>query len=533
MKPNLTSALLAFSETEALGHIDHIIIGSGVGGLTCANILAKAGRKVLVLEQHTVAGGLSHTFERKGGFVWDVGLHYVGQMQSKGSILRTLFDYVTDGKLQWASMGDIYDRICIGGKEYFFSRPPEKLIADLKIKFPEEAQAIDAYFDLIRKTTGSAKLFFIEKAFPPLLSKLIGNFFRSPFLKIASKTTSEICSSLTQNPELRAVLCSQFGNYGLAPQESSFGMHAVVVNHYMEGGFYPVGGSGQIAKFMVEALGKKGGRVRTKAKVSKIRLEKGRVAGVEIGGFFIPCKSVISNVGAQQTFSQLVSPHSLNPKLVSIPPSMAHFGLYLGFDASAQELQLPLYNTWYYSDSNLDEIARESHASATTPLRFAYFSFPSAKDPLAANILPNKATLEGIGMANYAWFKPFESQARHKRGNSYAELKANFQSKMLEKIEQLWPQTKGHIAVCEVSTPLSTKYYMNNAQGEMYGLAHSPDRFKIKELRPQTKIKGLTLTGQDVMTGGIGSALMSGLLAAASILKFRIALRFREMYRKT
>ena len=98
-------------------HYDTIIIGSGMGGLATAAILAKEGQKVLVLERHYTAGGFTHVFKRKG-YEWDVGIHYIGEVQKNEKMIKKLFDYVTDGKLQWADMGDIYDRIFIGDKVY-------------------------------------------------------------------------------------------------------------------------------------------------------------------------------------------------------------------------------------------------------------------------------------------------------------------------------------------------------------------------------------------------------------------------------
>ena len=94
---------------------DAIIIGSGIGGLSTAAILSKFGKKVLVLERHYVPGGFSHTFKRKNGFEWDVGVHYVGRVESEKSLLRKSFDYVTNGSLQWANMCDVYDKTIIHG----------------------------------------------------------------------------------------------------------------------------------------------------------------------------------------------------------------------------------------------------------------------------------------------------------------------------------------------------------------------------------------------------------------------------------
>ena len=96
---------------------DVILIGSGLGCLSAAAILSKEGKKCLVLERHYTAGGYTHIFKRKD-YEWDVGIHYIGQMGKDSSFSKRLFDYITDKQLEWADMGEVYDRIVIGDQVY-------------------------------------------------------------------------------------------------------------------------------------------------------------------------------------------------------------------------------------------------------------------------------------------------------------------------------------------------------------------------------------------------------------------------------
>ena len=114
---------------------DTIIIGSGMGSLTTAAILAKEGQKVLVLERHYTAGGFTHVFKRKG-FEWDVGIHYIGEVQRPTSVIKKLFDYISDSKLLWADMGEVYDKIIIGDKE---AAPLVTATLGWSIKIPKSA----------------------------------------------------------------------------------------------------------------------------------------------------------------------------------------------------------------------------------------------------------------------------------------------------------------------------------------------------------------------------------------------------------
>ena len=135
----------SYKQHPVNGPFDAIVIGSGMGGLTAAALLAKhAGKKVLVLERHYTAGGFTHVFHRRD-YEWDVGVHYIGQVSTPQSALRAAFDHVTEGRLHWNPMPDVYDRIVIAGRGYDFPTGMERFRENMKRYFPEEAAAIDSY----------------------------------------------------------------------------------------------------------------------------------------------------------------------------------------------------------------------------------------------------------------------------------------------------------------------------------------------------------------------------------------------------
>lgn len=113
------------NKANFLDEYDAIVIGSGIGGLACASLLSQSGKKVIVLEQHYTAGGFTHTFQRKN-YEWDVGIHYIGEVSREDSAMRQLFNKITDDKLKWQDMGEVYDRIFIGEKSFDF--PKVKII---------------------------------------------------------------------------------------------------------------------------------------------------------------------------------------------------------------------------------------------------------------------------------------------------------------------------------------------------------------------------------------------------------------------
>lgn len=512
--------------------LDHIVIGSGMGGLTAATWLAKAGKKVAIFEKHYVPGGFTHSFKRKDGFQWDVGVHYVGNM-AEDSSLRGFFDFLTDGKLAWESMGEIYDVANIEGSEYIFKAGKENFREQLISYFPEEEKAIDNYLKLIEKSNKRGSAFFFEKVFERWLSKSVGWIFRNRYAEYAQKTTREVLSKITTNERLIAVLCAQCGNYGLSPNESSFGAHAMVIGHFMEGGYYPIGGADQICEKTLEVFTAHGGKIYINANVTKIVTQNKQVKGIQIGDNFIPCKSVISNIGVNNTFNSLLSEtdrKTCDFNLKNVKPASAHICLYLGLNQSSRALNLPKHNLWYYKNDNIDKIFSEATLK-NAPKNFAYISFPSAKDPNWEIINPNTSTIQAISVGKMEWFENYSNTNWMKRGAEYLTLKKDFEEEMLTILYKFFPQIEGIVVASEVSTPLSTANFTSYKSGEIYGLAHSPERFKLSFLRPKTKIKGLYLTGQDITIVGVAGAMLSGLLCATTILKFGSWKIFKEIGR--
>ena len=504
---------------------DAIVVGSGLGGMTTALLLAERGKRVAMLERHYVLGGFTHVFRRKG-FEWDVGVHYVGEVHRPRSVLRQLFDHVTAGELRWAEMGEVYDRIVFGDEEYPLRAGVNRFKEGLREHFPTaaHAKALDAYVDLVFEAVKASRGYFTEKALGSLGSWAAGGLMRRKYLGYTRKTTWEVLRGLTDDLELIGVLTGQYGDYGLPPKQSSFGMHASLVKHYFAGGCYPVGGSARIAETIVPRLEAAGGVAFTNAPVESLLVESGEVAGVRMAdGREIRAPMVVSNAGALNTFEHLVPAPAradlgLGDALKKVSPSASHVSLYIGLNRTAEELSLPKANYWVYPDDyDHDANVARYVADESAPLPVAYISFPSAKDPTFGERHPGKATIEIVTLAPWERFAQWEAEPWRKRGPEYDEKKEQLAQRLLEQLYRFEPQTRAAVELHELSTPLSTKHFTAYQHGEIYGLAHDPARFEQKFLRPRTPLRGLWLTGQDICTAGIGGALFSGFLTASAI----------------
>ncbi|TNF29471.1 MAG: NAD(P)/FAD-dependent oxidoreductase, partial [Bacteroidetes bacterium] len=365
---------------------DAIIIGSGLGAMTFGAIMAKEGKKVLLLEKHYVAGGFTHVFKRKE-YEWDVGIHYIGDVHIEYTFMRILFDYITDGKLKWQQMDEVYDRIIIGDRAYDFKAGKDNFVQMLYERFPKEHEAIDRYIDLVYQCTTLNKKFFKERAFPSIISKLFGSFFTDKYYDFSDKTTKEVLDSLTDDQELKDVLAGQYGDYGLPPAQSSFAVHALVNKHYWKGGAFPIGGCERIAETIIPVIEEAGGAVAIRAGVEKILVKNGTAYGVLMeDGTTLEAPMIVSGAGYLNTMGRLLEPAiqkqvGFDLERTAAKPSISHVCLYIGLKEDLRELGIGSTNLWVYSGNDHDRTVREYLEDPSKPFPITYISFPSLKDP--------------------------------------------------------------------------------------------------------------------------------------------------------
>jgi phytoene dehydrogenase-like protein len=498
---------------------DAIVVGSGIGGLTTASLLSRlAGKRVLMLERHFKLGGFTHSFQRKG-YSWDPGVHYIGQMGA-GSQLRAIFDLVTDGGVEWAQMPQKFERFVYPDFEFAVDSDRKTYLADLQAAFPAEAAAIARYFIDIKAATAWFQRYMAAKILPPLVGRALELRGR----KLGLTLTADYLASHFSDPKLRALLSSQWGDYGLPPARSPFGVHALIVDHYLRGGWYPVGGASSIAAAVKPLVEAAGGACVVNAEVEEILVEKGVATGVKVilgqgtrrTTRVVRAPLVVSDAGADITYTRLL-PEVLGLKerklVAELPQSVSAVQLFLGLDRDPRELGVKGENLWISSGYDHDANFESRNSLTERGPGGCFVVFPSLKDPLA-----RRHTAEIITLVDADGFARWTGTEWKNRGDDYEALKQHISNTLLDMAERHVPGLRDSVAFSELASPLSLAHFTGTRSGGCYGLAVTRERLQARWLGVKTPVRGLLLTGSDVGSPGVAGAMMGGVLSAASVL---------------
>jgi phytoene dehydrogenase-like protein len=498
---------------------DVVCVGSGMGSLAAGTALARAGRSVLVLEAHSQPGGLTHTFRRKQTR-WGTGLHYTGWPTDYFCDFPFLWDALTGGRAPWVRLPAETDVYLRPDGRFVKRGPRQRYRDDLHAAFPGERPAIDRYLADMRRITGDYTRFMPLQSLPPLVERLgLGWYLGRKFFPADRLPLVEYMDRIGASERLREHLWFTWGNFGGVPAQTSVGAHAVPTEYMMDGLWTLARSARCAAEGFARTLAGAGGELRCGSPVSGLVFRGGTVAGVRVGGEEVRARTVISGIGARETYRLLV-PDRHRPRqagrVLGMKSSCSMFTLYLALDRRVlAECGLTGVNYWVETAPGSMRCVWEDLGGSPPWVLLSLaqrFQEDEAGDP-------EVLTAEVFVCITGDRFAPWGGTRVRKRGPEYADVKAGLTESVLRQLEATWPGFRRRVRYVEAATPSTIASYTRHQDGAAYGIAPVPGRYGNRALRVASGVPGLLLAGQDVCTAGVIGAFHGGLAAASAVLR--------------
>jgi phytoene dehydrogenase-like protein len=507
-------------------HWDAIVIGSGLGGLTCAAYLCALGKRTLVLEAHYVAGGNSQAFRRQirdRQYEFDVGVHYIGECGPDGLITQMLNGLGLAERIVFRPLDpDGYSTLYFPGLTFRVPASWNRYRTRLLDTFPEEKEPLGKVVDVLREVAEQGRRFQRGEL---ALEDMAGE---APlFLQWGLRPVTDLFAEYALSEAASAVLLGEQGDYAVRPSKTPTALAAGLTDHYMRGAFYPEGGGQAMAGRLVEAIRAYGGEVRTRAPVKRVRVEDGRAVGIELEktGAELDAPVVVSNADLKRTVLELVGAEHFAAETVErvrgFRMSLPLFAVYAGLDVDLVAEGLPNTNHWLWGSTDIEGIYAQVEDGQLPDENLAYVTVTSLRDPESRHIAPEGYTnLQVMTLVphDYDLWNVERGPAeggRYHRDPEYRRRKADLMEELLETAERVVPGLREHTHWKEAATPVTQERFTHSTGGTSYGIEYATDQMGPARIGYATDVEGLFLCGASTPAGhGIANVMFSGLRAA-------------------
>lgn len=478
-----------------------IIIGSGLGGLSCGVILAKNGYDVTVLEQGAQTGGCLQCFHR-GDATFDTGMHFIGSADP-GQTLHTLLHYLgvdADIRLQRLAPAG-YDIIAFRGNHYALANGREAFVDTLARQFPHSRDELTRYCQLVKTVAANSAMHSLTQH----VDLNINAHYQQ-------HSVNEVIGSVVHDPLLQQVLVGTLPLYAGEKDRTPFAIHALISDFYTQSAFRIVGGSSGIARSLVTTLRSLGGRVLTGKKVTRIVCDGKHATGVAtLDGDHLEADLIVSAIHPAATL-RLVDSHLLRPvyrlRINNMANTVGAFTVYLKF--KPQTVSYMNHNLYYYTTDHT--WGCERYTQSTWPESLLYMHFCDEPDPVFAR------TGEIIAYMRFEEMRPWLGTTVGHRGADYEAFKRRKAEKLITTLEQEVPGLRDSIETYYTSTPLTYLDYTGTPDGSMYGVARNVGMVGGGNISCKTRIPNLLLTGQNITCHGMLGVLAGTMMTCSTVL---------------
>lgn len=477
-----------------------VIIGSGLGGLSCGCILARNGYEVTVLEQAGQIGGCLQCFHR-GDAVFETGMHYIGSAKP-GQTLHTLWRYL--GVEQQVALSQLdpmgYDVIAFQGQHYAFANNKEQFIDSLAEHFPHSRQELTRYYDLVKLVAASSPM-----------HSLNDDVDFCVYANYMSQPVNEVIDSIITDPLLRQVLVGILPLYAGQKGHTPFSTHALIADFYDQSAFRIVGGSSNLADALRLSITNMGGHVLTRQQAIKIECNHEQATAVVCEQDTFPADLIVSAIHPVSTM-QLIDSHLVRPvyrrRIMSLKNTTSVFTVYLKFKKNT--VRYMNHNIYYYRSKST--WGCEEYDANSWPKELLYMHFCHEQKPVYAE------TGQIMAYMNFDEVSQWQHTHIHKRGEDYEAFKRQKAETIIRALEEEVPGISNSIETYYTSTPLTYLDYTGTPQGSMYGVARDVNAVASGNVSSRTSIPNLLLAGQCITSHGMLGVLAGSLLTCAEVI---------------
>ena len=479
-----------------------IIIGSGLGGLSCGVILARHGYQVTVLEQGAQVGGCLQCFSRRGG-KFETGMHFIGSA-SEGQTLDRLLNFLEVKPDITLSQLDPtgYDVVSLCGQHFRFANGREAFIEQMGSYFPSQRDALVRYFDLVDKVASASSLHSLKHVETDAAVNM----------EYQMRTINEVIDEVITDPLLAKVLVGNLPLYAAEKDKTPFSTHAFIMDFYNQSAYRIVGGSDQVAASLVKTIGRYGGQVLTRSKATKIVCDDTHATHVEVNGEkLLEADIVISDTHPMRTL-ELLDTNLIRPafrkRINAIPQTVGGFSVYLRF----KDGEVPYMNSNFYGYIQDSPWGCEQYDEASWPKGYLYMHL--CHEPLP-KFAKTGVILSYMQMTDVERWKG--TRVGH-RGDDYEAFKREKAERLITAVEQEFPGLRDKLEDYYTSTPLTYQDYTGTEGGSMYGIAKDVSLGAACRVPHRTKVPNLLQTGQNINSHGILGVIVGTIVTCTEIL---------------